>query len=356
MPKRRRSSFLLGDQEPDMIISVCGSQDPLSAHYDLLRLYSEVIRDLPRNDNGTATTWDLRILTLEGEAHPVAAGTVIDWLDMIYAHVDTARRRRSFANLEDAKPLLLFADATGTCDVVMKEICDGLTIKPDLRFDVTLDDFLVEIMLKGRLYRGNAVEGLNYADTIGSPCIFNALSCSEFESYGTIVTTQIASQLEAWLYLAGRLNLVSLVRLLLDFIKMQLLVGADSILAMKVGEVYSPRVLEHMPREVMYESFLRDNLLCRVNDVQLHSNSGVTARTVTTEACMALQLEAALNNSRIRIGNEGRNMQLRHSAHRSTLVLGSQSMSVNVSVGGLSEKRCKRILRTALQKALANEQ
>ena len=70
----------------------------------------------------------------------------------------------------------------------------------------------------------------------------------------------VAAALEGWLYLAGRLGLVALVRLLLDFYKAQLMSSGLSIVCGTAAKVYSRRVLECMPHELLVEGFVRDSL------------------------------------------------------------------------------------------------
>ncbi|KAG2449909.1 hypothetical protein HYH02_000015 [Chlamydomonas schloesseri] len=66
----------------------------------------------------------------------------------------------------------------------------------------------------------------------------------------------VAAALEQWLYLAGRLGLVALVRLLLQFYKVQLVAYGISLLDRHTPAVFSRRVLECTPREVLAEGFL----------------------------------------------------------------------------------------------------
>lgn len=69
------------------------------------------------------------------------------------------------------------------------------------------------------------------------------------------VQPAVASALEEWLALAGRLQLVPLVRKLMAFAKAQMVFwGGLSILGPAAAHVLSPRVLKLLPPEILYEA------------------------------------------------------------------------------------------------------
>ncbi|EFJ48467.1 hypothetical protein VOLCADRAFT_90717 [Volvox carteri f. nagariensis] len=357
MSKRKRSAFLLCDEEPDVHILVARATEPISAHFDVLRLYSGCAQDLPRGEGGAPTIWNLRNLLLEGESDPVSPSVVESWLDMVYSHVDTSRRKRTFLRLQEVKPLVLFADAVCTCDAAMRELCDMLVNQTALQLDVPLGEETLQIMLQGRIYYVRDLEGLtSISTTDGSPSAIEAPK-AVYALHAKNFTTTLGQQLESWLYLAGRLQMLPLVQLLINFIKTQLLAGCSSPLAAAVGNIYSPRVLQCMPRELLYAGFLRDTLLYRPNDLQLKTiPDGLKVKLVTAEAATALRLYShsdVLHD--LAPGKSIENAHLLHLSNRSRVAKPLHNAPVNVSVGGLNAKLCEKIVQAALDKAIAHE-
>lgn len=49
------------EAEPDLtVLTADGDDPPLTAHFDVLRLFSSCVAGLPRPSDGSSCTWDLR--------------------------------------------------------------------------------------------------------------------------------------------------------------------------------------------------------------------------------------------------------------------------------------------------------
>ncbi|PNH04695.1 hypothetical protein TSOC_009101 [Tetrabaena socialis] len=284
MSKRRRSSeFALHGQPPDLHILVDGSAEPLTAHLSVLSLFSKCVAELPKSSAGEPTIWDLRGLILEGEAAPVAAGVVGQWLDLVYSRVDAARRARPHGCLQAARPLLLFADAVDTGSLVLADL-DRLLAGEGARVEVRVGEQLaVELELRGCLYYTLDATLMMAPMQDRSDRRFTVVvPAAQFEGLKASFRAAVCSELEAWLHLAGRLQLVQLARLLLDFLKVQLF-APDRSICQGIGSAFSPRVLECMPRELLLEGFVRDSIFNQAAGVQL-SAEHVEARILTGQA------------------------------------------------------------------------
>jgi hypothetical protein len=367
MSKRRRSAYLLADEEPDLLIQVADRPQPFTAHWDLLRLYSIVVADLPRAGDGNATLWNLANLVLEGEAVPVKMEVVKQWLDLIYSHVDSSRKLklRPFKKLDDARPLLIFADAVGTCDAAMALLCGAvLADKQGLQLEVPLGQtgVKVEISLpRGRIYRATQGDGLVYVDA-ARPCErVVVVRPAVFRPHVAAFITNLQQQLEAWLHLAGRLQLDPLVRRLIGFIKEQLVLAGESVVGSAMDVVYSPRVIQCMPRAVLYEGFLRDALLHRTHEVQISAepteDAGIGFVKATGSAVAALQLAShgalavpagghlVVDSLMAGEGVACGKLMVRNGEMDITVV------PISVSVGGPTQLWCERSVRKIVDKA-----
>lgn len=280
MKRSRSAEFPAHGIEPDIHIAVADREEPLLAHRHVLSLFSTCVRDLPRESPGsTFVAWDLKQLVLEGDSRPVTAGVVQSWLDTVYSRVDAARRARRVADLDDARPLLLFADACGTSQVVLDDLQRRLVDNPALSLTVTVGDAGQSEQQEQQLAVKLALRNVVYfcqGDVLGSKEGSNTswttvLAVPEFGPHASSFSAAACSALERWLHLAGRLRLVQLCRALVDFIKAQLLPGGLSILLPAFDRIYSRRVLECMPRELLYEAMVRDSLLHRPAAMRLEA-------------------------------------------------------------------------------------
>ncbi|PNW80389.1 hypothetical protein CHLRE_07g315450v5 [Chlamydomonas reinhardtii] len=274
--RKRTDDFLLADEPTDIVIITAVSEQPLEAHLVVLLPCCKVVFDLPRASSGK-TTWDLSKLVLEGQSSPVSSAVVRQWLDLVYSRVDAGRQPPKFPSLsEAARSLLLFADAVGTSRVVMDALGDALAAQPGLALPVVVNGgggggeggaagggggpLQLELALRGKLYYYLKSYSLHAFDVPTSGTVHTVVSGEDLEPFKVALPGAVAAALEGWLYLAGRLGLVALVRLLRDFFQAQLISSFLSILRATAAKVFSRRVLECMPHELLVEGFVSDSL------------------------------------------------------------------------------------------------
>ncbi len=265
--KRSRSAeFPSYTDEPDMHILVAGEEQPLLAHYHILRHCSTCVRDLPRNAD--PVVWDLQKLILEGETNPVSAEVVQRWLDMVYARLDAGRRMRRINELDEARPLLAFADACGTSQVVIDDLGRRLLDNPDLSMSISVGEgpqrLTAKLALRDTTYYSSAGEGLVKVQA-GGPRVM--IQPEDFAPHAPAFPAAVCAALECWLHLAGRLGMVPLCRALLAFIKTQLVSGGSAVVFDAFPSIYSRRVFDCMPRELLYEALVRDGLMDTPSEV-----------------------------------------------------------------------------------------
>ncbi|KAG2441115.1 hypothetical protein HXX76_003967 [Chlamydomonas incerta] len=241
----------------------------------------KLICDLPRAASGGQTTWDLSKLVLEGQSSPVPSAVVRQWLDLVYSRVDAGRRAPKFTSLsEAARSLLLFADAVDTSMVVMYALSDTLTAQPGLTLPVAVNGggggeggvaaggggghaappqpLQLELALRGKLYYLAQDGPLDTVDVPHAGPEQIVVAAADLAPHKAAVPGAVAAALEGWLYLAGRLGLVALVRLLRDFYQAHMKATTGSVLWGAAAKVLSRRVLECMPRELLWESCASD--------------------------------------------------------------------------------------------------
>ncbi len=262
--KRSRSAeFPSHADEPDMHILLSGSQQPLFAHYHVLRHFSTCVRDLPRPmaTSEAPLVWDLQQLVLEGDSGPVSAEVVQRWLDLVYSRVDAARRIRRVNNLDETRRVLVFADACGTSQAVIDDIGRRLVDNPDLSLAVPIGEGERQLTVRLPTRDATYYVAQNMALwQLKSNKATEVLSFEDFAPHISAFPAAVCSALESWLHLAGRLGLAPLCRALMDFIKAQLIPATMSILLPAYHSIFSRRVLECMPRELLYEALVRDGL------------------------------------------------------------------------------------------------
>eukprot|EP00198_Chlamydomonas_reinhardtii_P003206 XP_001692542.1 predicted protein of CSG family [Chlamydomonas reinhardtii] len=233
--------------------------------------------------------WDLSKLILEGQSSPVSSAVVLQWLDLVYSRIDRERRPPKFSSLsEELRSLLLFMDAVGTCGPVLDAFEASLTALPSLALAVTVGGggaegaggnaaggapggadgaggggggggeapppAHIELMLCDHIYY--LVDGGLGSMSIPSGARFEMVKAQEFAPYNAYFRDAVAAALEGWLYLAGWLQLVALVRRLVQFYKGQLISTLIGVIANRTAAVFTRRVLECLPREVLVEGFL----------------------------------------------------------------------------------------------------
>ncbi|KAG2442163.1 hypothetical protein HYH02_009651 [Chlamydomonas schloesseri] len=300
---------------------------------------------------------------LEGESSPVSSAVVQAWLDLVYSRVDGTRQQPQFASLsEAARALLLFADAAGTCSPVLQALGEGLSSQPGLTLPV-------EVLALDRGDGGSgggAVAGPTHLELALSGCIYyldteksllgairipsgkRILTLAEAEPAGGrlgSVCSALAAALERWLYLAGRLGLVPLARLLLQFYKTQLVARLLSLFATSSAAVFSRRVLECMPRELLVEGFL---LGCmndpRVGRVDILKDTALRVCTASPEA--AAWFEATPDT----------HATTTPSPYKNTLRIGSLSGTMGMRIEGMAVEEQRWVVQEVLRQLDKDEQ
>ncbi|KAG2441124.1 hypothetical protein HXX76_003976 [Chlamydomonas incerta] len=364
--KRKRSeASLLQDKPADLLISTADEQ-PIEAHIAVLTLISRVV-DLPRAASGSQTTWDLCKLVLEGQSSPVPSAVVRQWLDLVYSRVDVRRRPPKLTSLsEAARSLLLFADAVGTCSPVINAIADGLLAQPGLTLPVPVNSggaggaapgggggnaappqpLQLELALRGKLYYSHADGILAVAfDVPISDPVRTVVAAADLAPHRAAFPSAVAAALEGWLYLAGRLELVALVRVLLEFYKAQMIPANLSLLHGAAAKVLSRRVLECMPRELLVEGFASS---C-VNDpykgqAEVNTSSKLSVVLTAPEASAWYGLKP---NTQVE-GQPG--------TASNVLRVGAIAAPVRLSVGGLLVAQQRQVLQEVLQQLEEEEE
>ncbi|KAG2494312.1 hypothetical protein HYH03_007665 [Edaphochlamys debaryana] len=321
-------------------------QEPLLAHHQVVSLFSSIAYELPSNTDGSPTPWDLRGLVLEGESEPVAASVVERWLDAVYhfSRIDASRRPQLPSTLAEARPLLLLADAVGTAQGLMDSLGGALADQPDLALTLAVGELKVDLRLKGGLHyiAGGA---LFYLPVGEFKCGKTSLVGKEaFEPHAAAFPSAVAREVESWLHLAGRLNLVPLARALVGFVKAELMPTNLSILQPAFASVFSPRVLQFMPRELLLEGFARDAVMERpaqavlVNkEVQLIPVAPLSATWFLTPCDGTVNVVA----SRVK---------------KSTLVAaGGNFIPATVTLGGPSHEECTKLVEEVVAAALEED-
>ncbi|KAG2429844.1 hypothetical protein HXX76_010626 [Chlamydomonas incerta] len=396
---RRREDSPLHELDPDLHILVDDRPGPLPAHHAVLMLFSRCVRDLPRvaalpppaaalasagsysfgggfaaghgggggggalasagsaplaaatsSGGVSVTVWDLRNLVLEGDSRPVSGDVVQRWLDLVYSHVDHGRQLALQPDMEQARPLLLFADAIGSSSLALETLCRRLLETPGLHLRVPLEQNThvpwLELALAGRMYYVLQPRSLEYVDVPYTACVIIDPGISD--ACRGALPASVAAALEGWLYLAGRLRLAPLARLLIDFVKLQLVPAGLSILGPAVAQVYSPRVLQCLPPELLVEGFLRDAVGDLPSRVQLQAQGPVTLGCASAVAAAwyerapgrGVELAAVEVTDAV----EGRSML--HSEEFADL-------PVNASMGGLSAEQREAAVTRAMERLLA---
>lgn len=348
-------------------IRVADDPEVLKAHSRVLELFSSVFTNLPVQSQNvidelavghfdevlrsvsaalTVTTWDLTLLINEGGA-PVTRAVVQQWLDAVYAQVDSSRSLRLTSScLNDTEPLLTFADAVGTDDVVMQSISRALVEDSDLHFRVPFEPaktvlvylhdavYYTPTVPAGTVWRSILNE--NHREVLDAAGMASARALDEGG-----FPALLAKNLEVYLHLCGRLKLLSMTRLLLDFLKMQCLPSTRSVLLPTMGLALSPRVLHFMPRELLLEGFIRDALEHRSAQVELTAEK---VDAVMSSPGAALWFTMMVNGSdavALEAGASG----------RTVLKRGPIAIPIQAVVGGPSQQESKR-LRTEIVEAV----
>ncbi|KAG2496281.1 hypothetical protein HYH03_005514 [Edaphochlamys debaryana] len=364
MGKRRRSSsgFLLCDETPDLTIYCADKAEPILAHIDVLRLCSGVVRDLPRAARAapglepaapTPTVWDLRGLVLEGDQQPVSSAVVSQWLDLVYSRVDSGRRCKLSPSLDDSRQLLLFCDASATSDLVMSDLGQQLAALPGLRLDVPLPcpQPCLQLVLSGRVYAASAAEGVTCTPVPASGCRVELMAPEAYALHRRALPRAACATIEAWLYLASRLQITALVEMLVEFVRTQLLPNSRSILQPQVARVYSPRVLQTLPPAILFDGFLRHALLHRPSDLRIASMGPVMAAVQSPLAAAASFAVPPPHG-----GNAIKNVALCPSTSRTRLRGGASGVeltAVNATLGGPDAETTDKLVRAAVAAAVS---
>ncbi|GLC44985.1 hypothetical protein PLESTB_001746500 [Pleodorina starrii] len=269
MTKRKLDSSDLAYEEeaPDLRIFVAGRDEPFSAHRDLLKFYSLVIRGLPCAAADEVTTWDLRGVVLEDETQPVSADVVKAWLDIIYSRTDVARPGSPPSSLRECVSLLKFADFAQTSVPLLREIAGRFAEDARAFVEVILSmDCRPRLLLHDCSYSGPSALGLY--QTSGMTGVESRVLVPAAALDLPRIRAATSADLEAALYLAARLDLPPLIALLRSFIRAQLLMFNKSRV-IDLATIYSARVLNSLPRQVLLEGFLESSLVGMSEGVDL---------------------------------------------------------------------------------------
>ncbi|PNW80377.1 hypothetical protein CHLRE_07g315000v5 [Chlamydomonas reinhardtii] len=203
----------------------------------------------------------------------------------------------------------------------------------------------LELALRGKLYFYFGSGSLSALDVPTSGTVHTVVSGGPLAPHKTAFPGAVAAALEGWLYLAGRLGLVALVRLLLDFYKAQLVPTNVSLLSGAVAKVYSRRVLECMPHELLVEGFV-SSCLNDPHTVQAEVDSGSKLSITLTapEAASALGHKPSMVESA--------------TVTRSNLLVNKTgaTLLMRLSVGGLDIAEQRRVLKEVLQRLEEEEE
>ncbi|GLC44984.1 hypothetical protein PLESTB_001746600 [Pleodorina starrii] len=261
MTKRKLDSSDLAYEEeaPDLRIFVAGRDEPFSAHRDLLKFYSLVIRALPHAAAEEVTTWDLRGVVLEDETQPVSAVVVKAWLDIIYSRTDVARPGSPPSSLQECVSLLKFADFAQTSVPLLREIASRFADDAGAFVEVILSiDSRPRLLLHDSSYAYLSHLGLCQASGMTGVECRTLAPAAAFDLPRFRAAT--SANFEAALYLAARLDLPPLIALLRNFIRAQLLPFPHERV-LDLATIYSARVLNSLPRQVLLEGFLESSLV-----------------------------------------------------------------------------------------------
>ncbi|KXZ44704.1 hypothetical protein GPECTOR_63g31 [Gonium pectorale] len=343
MPKRKRtSSCMLDDEEPDLRILVADREEPLLAHHRVLNLFSQCVKDLPTNADGGPTAWDLRQLVLEGESAPVSGDVVQRYLDLTYSRVDSERGFEAPQSLEAARPLLVFADAVGSSATILGLLEQSLLGVSDLCLHLVVNGGLdVQLQLRERLYTLASPSGLREfkVPTDGNPAHLIPRDDPRLPTHSAAIRAAAASALEEWMYLAGRMRLLALLRVLLGFVKTQLVPWTHGIIPEErsLKRIYSPRVLQCMPHELLLEAFVRDTLTDLPSRVALEG-MGVSAS-------MATPADATYRSS---LGAQPKAVTLECSGSQTVMHMARGSITLHVRSGGPPPSACAKVVNAVL--------
>jgi hypothetical protein len=271
--------------QPDVVVKVEGST--FRARSDLLRMFSACAHGMPE----PLTEWDLSALTIF-DGKPPSAKVVAAWLEALYWHPESPNTPKT---LQDAIPVLLFADAVGSPQRMMHMIASGVQEEWSLRVLKTGfpwsagasssaavdDDNVITLPLVGgdvyvlhkeagthvsgnmwyRLCRVNPHAYAKAGHTIIGLKIgvdYHIVASGSREQYHEWVQ-QLAKQLEELLCLAHRLHISKLALALQAFIRQQRTKGGDDGIlgGDKIDRVATKRVRNVLDRDVSGEVWLK---------------------------------------------------------------------------------------------------
>ncbi|KXZ54529.1 hypothetical protein GPECTOR_4g594 [Gonium pectorale] len=247
---------------------------------------SRCVKDLPKNADGGPTVWDLRQLVLEGESTPVAGDVVQRYLDLTYSRIDSARGYVPSQSLEETRPLLTCADAVSSSDVIHEQLDHSLLNVSGLCLNRGVDEaFSVQLRLRERIYTVSSANGLREwkvpVDDNSVPVLLLPSRDAQFGARSAAIQAAVSTVLEEWMYLADRTRMTKLARVLLGFVKTQLVpYGCGQLVEEGLRGLYSPRALQCMPHELLYEALVRDCLMVLPSRISLAAK-GVSAKLAT---------------------------------------------------------------------------
>jgi hypothetical protein len=257
--------------KPDAVVKV--ERSTFRAHSDLLRMFSTCA-----NGISELTEWDLSALTIF-DGKPPSAKVIAAWLEALYWYPESPNTPKT---LQDAIPVLLFADAVGSPQRMMHTIATDVEEEWSLRVPKsTIDGPFITLPLVGtsvyllhteagthipgnRWYKLCKVDADMYSKSgntlsaLKAGTDYHVLSSSSQERYLSLIN-QLAEQLEELLYLANKLHIRKLALALQAFLRLQRAKGGkDSIFGGDVVDrVVTKRVQNVLDRETSGIAWLK---------------------------------------------------------------------------------------------------
>jgi hypothetical protein len=347
--KRRAESFEDQEAAADLNILVFGRDEPIAAHHGFLEYFSTVLRDLHATASSGPTTWDLRQAVLEGDSQPVDASTVQTWLDVVCSPLYARRSAPPPpSSLEARLRLLKFADFAGTRSAMLHDIGKRVAEDPGAFLEVAWDKQQTpRLMLHSWVYYTEIEEclfGMDYEKLHGDT-LLPPMAGPQIQRF----QSTLSSALENALYLAARLDLPPLVRTLRDFVRRQLFDSRRSCRVLDPGAIYTPRVLQHLPFEVLRGGFLESALMDLSSSVVLTADSVVAAlhgsKPSNPAAILLKRLPGErVMNLRLEDGPGGDGV-LRTGPNR--------EMRITATIGGLDPEERRALVRRLTEEAAA---
>ena len=266
----------------DVRIITCDCAEGLPANLYVMRIASSCARGLPDG----AMTWDLRALVVDGAN--VRSKEVARWLAAVrsmFGMDPDALARDAPLDLNEFKAVLLFADAIGGLAVVRKELFST----PRYRLGVALPSPAGRDLRQGAdkdavqpppkvAKVAKVAEKSAFTLRIEDGVFYMAMSQSIVEMDTKAGAARevpcagafdiLAAAFEEWLYLACRLDLPVLARLLLDNVRVFGMSKRKGIACSDASKLFTPRVVHAVPRRILVQAWLKQAFVVEKIDIE----------------------------------------------------------------------------------------